>query len=73
MRRGLDDHGRAVAQDLGQAGHELGGVIVHGDDGIRAMLLCVLAHEAIGIRPGPLAQIGVDGDVACSPAARALL
>jgi len=37
---------------------------MHRNDGVCALLLRVLAHEAIGVGPRPLAQIGVDGDVA---------
>ena len=64
MRQRLDHDGGAVAQDLGKARHEFGGVVVHRNDGIRAVLLRVLAHKAIGIRAGSLAKVGVDGDVA---------
>src|SRR5882724_1545387 len=64
MRCGLDDDSSAVAQDLGKTSHAFGGAVVHGDDGIRALLPRVLAHEARGVRSGPFAQVGVDGDIA---------
>src|SRR5579859_4237159 len=62
--RPRDEHRRAVGEHLGHALRELGGVVAHADDGVRADLLGVLDHGDVRIVPGGLADLGVLGDVA---------
>src|SRR5262249_41599063 len=59
-----DDHGGAVAQDLGDPAHHFGGVIADADDRIRAQLLCVLEHQLERLAARLLAEAGEQRNVA---------
>src|SRR5262249_10543307 len=57
-------HGGPVGEDLGDARGELGGVVAHADDGVRAHLLRVLQHVDVRLVPRRFADLRVLGDVA---------
>src|SRR6267154_2145843 len=59
----LDDNRCSIAKDFRKAVHELCGVIPHGDDRVRAVLLGMLTHKFIGFLSGLFTKVCVDSDV----------
>ncbi len=60
---GRDDDGRAVTEDLGDALHELGRVVAHADDRVRADVPRVSEHHVERLVAGLLAELGEERDV----------
>jgi hypothetical protein len=61
---GFNNDRSAVAEDLGEARHDLSRVITHSNDAIRTKPARVLQHLLIGFAACLLAKFRVDGDVA---------
>jgi len=59
----LHDHRRPISQHLGDPRRDLVGVIAHGDDGVGPDVGTMLSHELVGIRPRPLTQSGIEGNI----------
>src|SRR6266581_5193208 len=59
----IHDDGRSVAQHLGDALHDLVGIVPDAHHGVRAQLLGVLQHLLEGVGPRLLAQLREQGDV----------
>jgi hypothetical protein len=57
-------HGRAVCQDFGNPAHDLGGVVAGADDGVRAHLQRVFAHQLEGVIARLFTEFRVKRDVA---------
>jgi hypothetical protein len=60
----LDDDGGAVAEHLGDAGHQLGGVVTDRDDAVGAEGGGMLGHLVVGFATGLLAEVRINRDVA---------
>jgi hypothetical protein len=58
-----DFHCRAVAEHLGHAGHDLGGIVSDADHRIRPQLLGMLDHPVVGIRPCLFTQLSIERDI----------
>src|SRR5262245_60159219 len=64
LRCGFNDDCSAIAQDLCDTGRDLGSIIAHCNHSIGTKLEGMLDHALISISTGPLAQLGVDGNIA---------
>jgi len=60
----LDSHGGAVGQCLGNAVHELSGLLARAHDGIGTKFGCVLEHQVERIGACLLAEFAEQGSVA---------
>jgi hypothetical protein len=60
----FDLHGRAVGQHLGDAFHDLVGVVAHGDDGVGPHLGRMGHQQVVGFLAGRLGQVDVDRQLA---------
>ena len=60
----MDENRRAVAEDLGDAGHEFGGIVADADDAVGAEGGGMFGHLVVGVHAGAFAEVGEDGDVA---------
>src|SRR5262245_7241315 len=59
-----DDDSSAVAEHLGDALHELRGVVADADHRVRTHLLGMIEHHVEGLGPRPLAELREQRDVA---------